>query len=401
VYGKLVFPLSFARLLIDCNLYNAVKGVPGVPTSEADPASATEPSDRQTDKNTFASVSLNNDDINLRIFQNTLEQKLDPYIWGASSNQTGQTGIEWQQKIGLGNIVYGLEAREDRGKTTMSGDHAIRNYAAFIQDEVQLLDQHVLVAGIRGDKHSTAGTSYNPRLGWVFQQSPGTAWRASVGNAFRAPTLNELYWNDGWMFGDASLKPEKSFTYELGLEKKLSENSSARLSYYASTVTDLILWDWQSSTIETRAKNVGEAFMEGVELEWERKLGERGKAFINYTYQKAVDRKDFDALAVGKTIRYTPQTKYNAGLVLGESSLLIRHVGERFADQYNTITLPAYTVVDLKLAKKIKAMEIEFSVDNLFNESYSEIVGNNPTTWAVTKYPMPGRKYQAGVKWEL
>lgn len=397
--GKIIYPTAFGQLMIDGSVYDAVKGVPGVPTSETVPDSATEPNDRQKDNNLLIGVTLNNKDYQLKVFQNSYDQRLEPYLFGASHNRTVQTGLDFQQK--LGNFLYGVEAREDNGKTTMSGDHTIWNYAAFVQDELVVANNCTVVAGIRGDKHSTAGKAINPRIGLVYLPVSEVTLRASAGTAFRAPTLNELYWDDGWMFGNTGLKPEKSFSYELGLERRFGANLLARVNYYATTTTDLILWDWQSSTIETRAKNIGEAFNEGVEFELERKLGGRGRAFANFTYQKAVDQKDFDPLAVGKTLRYTPQSKYNIGLVLDGMSVVIRHIGERFADSYNTVTLAAYTVVDLKLGYKMKNVDLELAINNLFDEKYSEAVGNDPLTYAVRQYPMPGRSCRLGVKWGI
>jgi outer membrane receptor protein involved in Fe transport len=199
------------------------------------------------------------------------------------------------------------------------------------------------------------------------------------------------------MFGDSALRPEKAFSYELGLEKRLGPGSFARVNYFSNLTTDLILWDWQSSTIETRARNVGEAYSNGVEFELVRALKQNGQAFINYTYQQAVDRKDFDPQSEGKDLRYTPRQKFNAGVITGGTGIYLRHVGERYADQYNTIKLPAYTVVDLKFTSQ----RITLAVDNLFDQQYSEAVGNDPTTFAVRNYPMPGRRYSLGVKLEF
>jgi iron complex outermembrane receptor protein len=202
------------------------------------------------------------------------------------------------------------------------------------------------------------------------------------------------------MFGDTGLKPERSFTYEFGLERRLSENSFAKLSYYQSTVTDLILWGWQSATSQYQAMNIGEANMEGVEFELSRGLGERGTAFINYTYQQAVDKKDVNASAVGKKLPYTPQNKYNAGITLGDSSMLIKYVGERYADARNTLQLPAYMVVDLRLARKVSGFDVELLCRNLLDTQYSEAVDLYATP-APRNYPMPGRSYSLGVKWVI
>lgn len=403
VFGKATIPVAIGKLVADCSYYNADKGVPGVPTSEADPHSASEPNDRQKDKNLLASVSLINDNFTLRAYQNSLTQQLNPYVFGASSNEASQAGAEWQQSFfsGIGQVLYGLEARQDRGKTTYSGDHTIQNYAGFIQDSFSLNEKLSFDFGVRGDKHSVAGTSINPRLGLVYHAREDLVLRASAGSAFRAPTLNELYWNDGFMFGNTGLKPEKSGSYSFGLERKITERTTAQLAYFSAVITDQILWVYDSSTFKTNATNLGEVYSQGVEFELTRRLVDAGKGFINFTYQTAVNQKDTNAQLVGKDIPYTPRTKYNVGLVMAGSSVIIRHVGERFGDARNTIKLTPYTVVDLRLSKKVGPIEISLSADNLFDERYNEAIGYDPTTFTARGYPMPGRRFSAGVKWEI
>jgi outer membrane cobalamin receptor len=403
IAGKAMLPVGNWETMLDVAYYDAVKGVPGVPTSESDPGSATEPNDRQTDKNTRLALSIKNKEMNFKVYHNALDQKLDPYIYGASANLTWQTGIEWQHgfKLGLGDFLYGIEAREDTGKGTMSGQHTIRNYALYVQDVFQPRQDLSITASIRGDKHSVAGESVNPRVGMAYNPARDLTIRSSVGTAFRAPTLNELYWNDGWMFGDASLKPEKAVSFDVGLERGLGQGSYAKVNYFLSSITDLILWDWMSSTIETRAKNIGEVALQGVEFEFVKGLWAGGKGFINFTYQKAENKKDFDPLAEGKAIRYAPESKLNAGLSYAGGNLIIRHVSEQYADNHNTVKLPAYTVVDLRLSRKLANFDIDFGVDNLFDEKYSEAVGNHPVTYANIKYPMPGRRYTLGIRYDL
>lgn len=412
VYGKYYFSFPLGQILVDYGYYEANKGVPGLPTSEADPTSASTPDNRQADKNILSSIGLKREDSLLRIYQNSLNQRSDFFsIYGASTYETVtlQTGVEWQQNIdlGAGNVLYGLELREDKGKAPGMGEPRILNYAAFIQDEIQLNEKSSLTASVRGDKHSAAGTSVNPRLGFVYQPQQAFIIRGSAGTAFRAPTLNDLYYNDGYSFGDANLKPEKSFSYELGLERQLIERTSARLNYFVSDTTDLILWP-QIATYEYQAVNMGKARSEGVEFELARRIGENGKGFINYIYQKALIEEGVDPSVVGGTIvdkvmPYTPQSKLNLGMVTENSSLLIKYVGERYADVQNNVKLSGYTVVDLTLNKKMGNFQLDFAVNNLFDEIYFEAasVSKFAGTTTIRKYPMPGRRYSFGVKWEI
>ncbi|OGC12065.1 hypothetical protein A3K48_06290 [candidate division WOR-1 bacterium RIFOXYA12_FULL_52_29] len=397
VYGKFILPLGFADLVVDGSIYDARKGIPGVPTSEGDPASATEPNDRQADRNLSASAALTNENFTLRAYANSLDQKIDPYIFGFSYNKGWRNGLDWQQNIdlGIGKTLYGFELIGDRGESTLAGAHTVSNYAAFVQDEFSL-GRIAFSLSLRGDKHSTAGTSVNPRLGLTYQLGRNLALKLSAGSAFRAPTLNELYWNDpAWgMFGNASLKPERSTSYNIALERNIGDRQIVRASYYQANITDMILWSYDPATFQTLATNIGEVYSSGVEFDLEQNIAS-GKGWANYTYQQVIDKK----VAVDKQVPYTPRSKYNVGLIMGSGTLLVRHVGGRFADSQNTIELPAYTVVDLRLARPLFGAEATFAVNNVFDEQYSEAFGLDPNTYAMRKYPMPRRNYSLGVKW--
>lgn len=409
LYGKLNFPTLIGELQADYNYYNAAKGVPGLPLSAADPASASTPDNRQADRNTLASIGLKADNYLLKAYQNYLDQTSDYFsIYGASTYETLtlQTGIDWQQKIvfGLGDVLYGLEYREDRGKAPGMGEPSIRNGAAFVQDQIQLSDRYALTASVRGDKQSGVGTSVNPRLGIIYQPPGGITVKASAGTAFRAPTLNDLYYNDGYSSGDPNLKPERSFSYELGLERQLSQNTMARLNYFVNATNDMIFWP-QVATYEYHAVNMGQARCEGLEFELERKLGENGKGFINYTYQKSIIEEGVDPAVVGGTVinkitPFTPQGKLNIGIFMADVSLLVKYVGERYVDLQNQFKLAGYTVVDLSLSKKTGSAQVSLSVNNLFDEIYYEAAQLNAQADQALTYPMPRRSYSLGVKWE-
>jgi len=158
----------------------------------------------------------------------------------------------------------------------------------------------------------------------------------------------------------------------------------------------MISWVYDPMTFQTRAENIGEVQAEGVEFELEQKLGEKGKGYVNYTYQRAINKK----LAVDKTIPYTPQTKYNAGIMFEDAAVLVRNVGTRYIDSQNTISLPGYTVVDMRISRKIGKTTVELSVNNLFDERYSEAMGLD-LSFNLRGYPMPGRSYLLGMKWEF
>ena len=389
--------LAFGPLVLDLRYYSADKGVPRVPNSESDPASASTPGDRQKDQNLFGDLSFkqeaNNLTTNARVYYNQLDSQFHSYnfftsLFEDSNYLARQAGAEFGQTVKVSksaDLVYGVEARQDRGQSLYAGDHAVNNYAGFGQ--VQMGGPYLnFVLGSRVDKHSAFGYAVSPRAGLSFYPVPDLILRASAGNAFKAPTLNDLYWNDPlWqMYGDPLLRPETSQSYELGMEKRLGSNSTLTLNYYNSIIRDLIVWDWNTTTNVTRAKNLGQVLARGWEVEADQQLTPAIKVFGNYTWQESLDS--------GNDTPYSPRDKYNLGVkVLNHVRLNLSYVGARYADTGNTIRLPDYSLVGVWAGREFGPYQLSLAIDNLFNQVYYESVGYHPTTFAQLKYPMPGR----------
>ena len=397
---------SLGKVEAGLNYYNTEKGVPRVPNSDSNPYSASTPDDRQKDQNLFANISLENNQgpfkTTGKIYYNQLNEQFHSYnffsaLFEDTEYKTQQQILELNQVLELSKrsiLSYGLEAKQDRGQSQYAGDHTANNYAAFGQFQLGGKSFN-LVIGSRFDQHSVFGNTASPRAGISFYPAKDLTVRASIGNAFKAPTINDLYWNDPiWqMYGNTSLSPEKSQSYELGIE-----NDCLSFNYYGASTTDLILWDWDIATNITRAKNVGAVEVHGAELGYNYHLTPAIDLFANYTWEKSEDVKDLNPAYIGKKTPYAPEIKYNAGVkVFDNIKITTSYVGERYADGGNTIKLAEYTTVGIWAGCDFGRYQISLSVDNLFNQVYYEAVGYHPTTYAQIRYPMPGRTITVSV----
>lgn len=383
------------------NYYKADKGVPGVPDTDSNPWSASTPGNRQKDENMVLSavneMQFGNLKQKINIYDNLLTQKYRQYnffttLFEDTEYRTDQYGLDFSQNVGP--YLYGAEFRHDLGESPYAGNHAAQNGALFFQENL-MTEVMGIVVGTRMDKHSICGYSMNPRVGASVKLPGDTVLRASAGTAFKTPTLNDLYWSDPiWqMYGNAALSPEKSQSLGLGAEKKFGESASLSLDYYRTSITDLILWDWDIVTNITQAKNVGGAETYGFEAKYEQKFGKGLLGFASATLQEVLDEKDITAANVGKLIPYSPRLKYSAGVkLLNNIALTLRYVGDRFADAGNLVKVPEYTLVDLSLKRDFGAYHAGLDIDNLFNQVYYESVGYHPVTYARSMYPMPGRR---------
>lgn len=410
--------LSISKQLKDFRLiaeyFDADKGVPGVPDSANNPYSASTPNNRQQDSNLNLSAVFENNLLSGQIYRYTTQQKYHEYNFLTTTfadylYNTGQTGINLQSKSSFKDAVtllYGLEYRLDNGESTNIGQQNTNNYAVYLSLQNNS-GPIALDLGLRQDVHSKAGGALSPRLGVTLKPYEDLKFFTNVATAFRAPTLNELYWNDPiWnMFGNQNLKPETAVEIELGMSKYFSQTSSFDLVLFSRQIKDQILWEFNSTTFVTQARNVGATQVSGCELKNQLNIVPGLDMFLNATLQNAIDQEDTTATNVGKDIPYSPRTKANLGLnwknQLGQMSFLTKYVGERYGDAANNTKLAEYTVVDLKIDRNINNFDVYAKINNLFNASYAEAIGYHPVTYAISEYPMPGRNFAFGVNYRL
>jgi len=64
----------------------------------------------------------------------------------------------------------------------------------YLQDEIALRDDLLTNLGLRYDRNSTNGGTFNPRLALIYKLAPPTTVKMLYGTAFRAPSAYELYY---------------------------------------------------------------------------------------------------------------------------------------------------------------------------------------------------------------
>lgn len=97
-------------------------------------------------------------------------------------------------------------------------------------------------AGSRFDWYSTFGTSVNPRFAVIVKPYEAGNLKLFAGKAFRAPSIYELYYNDGGrtQVESPDLRPETIYSPELQFTHRITESWSALVTGYANYVQDLI-----------------------------------------------------------------------------------------------------------------------------------------------------------------
>jgi outer membrane cobalamin receptor len=412
--GNLEGNLPFGQLSIGAKNYQAEKGIPGPAISQTDVWSATTPGDRQNDNNQSYRIALKRNGTTLRAYHNIWDQRWHGYNYDVtdyidSSYLARETGMELDNTADFGKskLNYGMDYRSDTGSSYFAGEHSLYNVGAYIQDQVAPNDMISFTLGLRGDHHSVTNSSpswdkkitFNPRVGMVAAIAPQLNLRASLSQAYRAPSINELYWDDPvWnMYGNQNLKPEQNTAVEVGLLTMPSDDMEISMNFFNNDIKDLITWDWDPNTNTTEAKNSGAAAIRGWELEYKNTLSSYWKILASYTWQKGEDQ----GLYPGRILPYTPEKKATFGIFYTGDvfnwNLNGRYIGDRKADGMNSITLPEYSVLDFAIGVNGPRTDIKLKIENLLNAAYYETVGYSQLAHGTMPYPMPGRTISVGI----
>jgi len=223
---------------------------------------------------------------------------------------------------------------------------------------------------------------FSPKAGIVFHLSEDTTIRGSIGKAFRAPCLYELYRTTKYPSGrtykaNPNLSPETMLSYELGWDQNIGKNLLTRLSLYYNDVKDLIYSvDIDSATKERQ--NVAKAEVFGMELEARYNLNKKWQSFVNYTFNRSKIKKHSKASLKNKFLTYTPENKANIGLTYDNPTFfrvdfVARYVGRVFCNDANTKKLKSHFILDLKISRELNEnLEVALNIENLTDRQYQE-----------------------------
>lgn len=205
-------------------------------------------------------------------------------------------------RIGTGKNPYTLTY----GDVTKQGSEADIDYSAlYAQDEWLVSDRLLIIPSLRYDDSNRFSGNVSPKLGVTYKMNDNFRLKANVGKGFKAPTLDDMYMEMTKIMGgivvhvtgNPDLKPEKSTSYELGIEGEKG-NTFGKLSYFVNDVTDLITTR-TTRTITPRPGlpplirmdsvylNEDRADIDGVEFEIGRHLSDKLTLKVNYTYLDA------------------------------------------------------------------------------------------------------------------
>ncbi|MCP3324355.1 TonB-dependent siderophore receptor [Aeromonas hydrophila] len=268
-------------------------------------------------------------------------------------------------------------------KLSSDANHKVRGYGLYVQDQLSLGDWHLL-AGLRRDdftvtsrrndlnkEETVSVTSLSPRLGLVWNPIEEHAFYTSYSKTF-TPVGGELI---GITPGDKNnnLDPQHTRLYEGGVKSDwLDGRLATTLSLYR-----LEMYNKRSKDPldPTKVILTGLQRTEGIELSARAQLTDEFYLRGGIAIQDAEQVKA-DADLQGK--RPMNVSRQNGELFAGYQSgkqgwfgeTGVTAVGDRFADNANTTTLPGYARFDARAGYRWQQWETQLSVENLTDHDY-------------------------------
>lgn len=305
--------------------------------------------------------------------------------------ETDLRGYLWQNEYRLGahRFSAALERREDHLDNPALDAWSTALVQGRSQDALALgygyqRGGHTLQLNVRHDDDSEFGGKGTGSLAYGYAIT--TQWRAtaSVGTAFRAPTLYQRFSE----YGVATLRPETSHNAELGLRYAQGRSSFSAV-VYRNRLSNLILFGGAGTCASSFGcyANTARAQYQGVTVA-------ASHHWAGVQWHGSIDLQNPRDLTTGKQLArrakrhatFGADTQW-AGWTLGAE---LQASGRRFDNAANTNVLGGYALVNLYASTRVaRDYTLLARIDNLGDKDYQ----------LARTYATPGRTLYVGLKW--
>jgi len=248
-------------------------------------------------------------------------------------------------------------------------------YASLLLADVSGFNCEV---GARYSHHSIYNSNATFTINPSYNVDENTTIFLNVSSAYKSPSLYQLYSE----YGNKSLKPEQSTTYEMGLQTtSANKKLNLRLVGFKRDITNLITF-YTDANYNSFYINQDKQNDYGFEIESSVQLAKFGKWINNYSFvdgegtvsnvkvNNLYRRPNFVANSILSLVPYR-------GVTLMPS---FKYVGKRLNGQYDAgaTQQPAYYTIDCYVGYQLlRKTNIFLDLHNLTKQQYFEIVGYN------------------------
>lgn len=276
----------------------------------------------------------------------------------------------WQIDYTLGNdqlVTAGLELMRDSLDASTEYTEDNRNNRAVFFQYLADLSHASLGLGLRRDDNQSFGKHNTGNLTFGYALTQTLRASVSYATAFRAPTFNDLYYQDPWgSQGNPNLDPEKSRNKELALVARQTWGDW-ELRVFQNDIYDLIQWE-EVAPFEWQPQNVAEARIRG--LETRLKTRYHGWQFGGSLTLLEPKDKQTD-LVLPRRVQQTLRLDFDRTFGATDLGLTLLLQGKRYEDAANTQKMGGYGLLNLHITHRLSpTWRIGGQVNNLFDKAY-------------------------------
>lgn len=308
-----------------------------------------------------------------------------------------------EQFINQGTGPDGTELPVDAPLTNVSDtryafapEKARTNNYLFVQDVWSIAPDWEFTLGGRYDRYSDFGSTVNPRLALVWQTTERLTTKLLYGEAFRAPSYQQLFAETSFTLPNPNLDPERSETSELAFSYAARPDLLLNVNLFRFHQQDLIRAVEVAGLDKPQFQNSGDHTITGMEVEGRWQATDRLQFYGNYTVRQQ-DESEFRAFDQPNRDGYL-RADY-AFLPGWHWNVQANWIGERERSA-NDLRDPvdSYWLADTTLRYSTPSgVEYALSVRNLFDSDAREYTGPS----VPGDLPLPERNYYAEVRWRF
>ncbi|GEM_PF-1856297 len=299
--------------------------------------------------------------------------------------------------FGIDKVIAGYEYTEEMAEYYSQNDYSgamaaesmpkvfSREGDAYLENRVNVSDRLTSTQGARVSHHSRAGTNMTYRIDGSYLFFSGTKIRGLTATGFKAPSLYQLFAPANVFFGggNPALQPEKSLSYEYGIDQYIfGDKVISGVTYYYTLYENLIDALTDPNTFFTgQYINIGKAQVHGIEATLKVKPIESVRASIGFTYQKTKDFQNDQEMVRRPERKFFAECFWQATKKLSIEGKL-RYNGP-MSDNLsnplwglNTYKLKEFTIIDgIVNYEATKHLAFYLRAENMFNKTYHESRG--------------------------
>ena len=290
-------------------------------------------------------------------------------VEGTASRRLGSrhqvtSGVEYRRNVRQDQASYAI----DPFVSSVDARNQSNQAAIYAQDEIQLHRRLTATVGGRYDWWSLTGGTATPRVGLVYRTDADTAIKALYGEAYRAPTVYEIYYYPDPF--ERTLAAERLRTSEVVYEQYLGGSLRLTATAYATNARNLI-----TQGVDYYFENREQAHSRGVELEAERRWATgvllRGSFVAQRTRDPQADVELSNSPHQLALIHAAAPLWERRVTVAAES----QYVGSRLSTLNTEMPGVWLTNVNVSYVPPGRALSVAARVSNLFDKSYGHPVG--------------------------